>query len=114
MAYIFESEAFAQAIKLYRKNKKITQQVLADELLIARPTINLLENQKVKPTREQIEIICTKINQPISNFFHQEQVKPLLYMMGNINSFNDKETLIRMLERINIRNRYYLLNRRAN
>ena len=113
MAYFFESETFAAALKDYRIKNKLTQEVLAKELDIARPTINLFENQKAKPTREQIEKICTRIEMPISQFFLEKQTDPLLYMMGSLNQRDDREVLVKILERIDIRNRYILLSRRG-
>jgi DNA-binding XRE family transcriptional regulator len=113
MAYIFESEAFAKALREYREYKKVTQKGLADQLEIARPTINLLENQKTKPTREQLEKICTQIKQPIEAFFYQAQTEPLLYMMGSLNDHEDQDILVQTWERIEIRNRYILLNKRV-
>lgn len=113
MAYFFESETFATALKDYRIKNKLTQELLAKELDIARPTINLLENQKAKPTREQIEKICTKIDMPISHFFFEKPTDPLLYMMGSLDHSDDRDVMAKILERIDIRNRYILLSRRG-
>jgi len=112
MAYIFESEKFSDDLKNFRKNKNLTQEALATKTGIARPTISMLEKGKTKPTREQLEQLCSFIGQPIDRFFHQSTNQARLLMMGHFTDPADQAELANTLERINIRNRYILMNRR--
>lgn len=61
--------------KIYnlRKEKKLSQEELAEKLNVARPTISRWENNAVQPTMENIKSLCEMFNVAISYFFDNEE-----------------------------------------
>ena len=54
--------SIGERIKNLRKNNKITQEKLAEELGVARPTVSSWENNENKPTAENLSLLAVILN----------------------------------------------------
>lgn len=106
----FDTELFMKVFKEYRGKR--SQQEIAEELNLSRPMISLLENGKQAPTLETLKKICEKINKDVNTFFIKEEEDPVVLLMGKLKE-TDKDNLLEVLERINIREHYIAINQRC-
>jgi len=106
----FNKELFTQKLKEFRGSR--SQNDVADELNIKRPTLSLLENGKQLPTLEILTKICSKVDMSIDSFFIKEEQNPVLLMMGQLRE-SDQPKLNNVMERIKIREKYIAIGKRC-
>jgi transcriptional regulator with XRE-family HTH domain len=107
----FNKELFAQKLKEYKGTK--SQNDIADELDIKKPTLSLLENGKQLPTIEMLTKVCLYLNMSIDSFFIKEEQNSIPLMRRQLGD-SDKLKLNNVMERIKIREKYIAINRRCN
>lgn len=106
----FNKELFTQKLKEFRGLR--SQNDVADELNIKRPTLSLLENGKQLPTLEILTKVSTKTDMPIDNFFIKDEQNPVLLMIGQLRE-SDRPRLSNVMERIKIREKYIAISKRC-
>lgn len=63
-----------QKIKAERLKKKLTQEELAEKILVSRQTISNWENQRAIPTTDNIILLAQLFNLPIDYFYSENEV----------------------------------------
>ncbi|HEY9060077.1 MAG TPA: helix-turn-helix transcriptional regulator [Pseudobacteroides sp.] len=111
MLTVFDRDLLANELKSFREKNDLKQTELAERLGLNRTTISFFENKQQSPSTEVLNKICELINKPIDVFFVRENKDPLLMMMGKM-EVSDKETLLRVIDRIKIRKKYISLSNR--
>lgn len=111
MLTVFDKDLLAMELKSYRTNNGLKQSELATILGLNRSTISFFENQQQLPSTEVLNRLCDLIGKPVEHFFVQEKKDPLMLMMGKMEE-SDKDTLIKVIERIKVRKKYISLSKR--
>lgn len=106
----FNKELFTQKLKEFRGSR--SQNDIADELDIKRPTLSLLENGKQLPTLEILTKVCLKTDMSIDSFFIKDEQNPVLLMMGQLRE-SDRPKLGNVMDRIKIREKYIAISKRC-
>ncbi len=91
---------------------KESQSLFAEKLNIKRPTLSLLENGKQMPTIQILSKICELSGKSTEEYFEDSTTDALVYLMGSLDQA-DKENIKKMLERIEIKEKYELLAKRG-
>lgn len=97
-------------MKRYRGNR--SQNQIADELMINRATVSLLENGKQVPSLQILQRFCSYAKMSPNSFFAKEDDSNRNIMTFNLNG-EDNSKLLNVLKRIEIREKYVLLHRRC-
>lgn len=111
MKIVFDRCRFADELKLYRNRNDLTQKNLGELVGLNRATINLFENEQQLPSMENLSRVCEAIGKSVEEFFATENQDPILLMMGKLDKA-DHDTLIRVMDRIQVRKKYISLNKR--
>lgn len=84
-------ETLSNNLKQIRKEKKISQQYIAERSDMLASTYNRIENMKVTPSIETIERIANAIDVPFVELFKSRQIKDksLVDKLEMINSLSD-------------------------
>ncbi|MCK8479077.1 helix-turn-helix domain-containing protein [Psychroserpens algicola] len=80
-------------LKAIRKEKKISQQYIADRSDMLASTYNRIENMKVSPSIETIERIANAIDIPLAELFQSREISDKsvtqkLEMINNLSDYN--------------------------
>lgn len=83
---MYNSELIGKKIKEIRKNKKISQEKLAEMVAMNTRSILRLENAQSSPTLETLEKIAEALNVDIKVFFETETLESRSAILENINN----------------------------
>jgi transcriptional regulator with XRE-family HTH domain len=84
-------EIFSENLKAIRKEKKISQQYIAERSDMLASTYNRIENMKVSPSIETIERIADAIGVPFVELFQSREIsdKSLLQKLEILNQMSE-------------------------
>lgn len=92
---MFNTKLIGLKIKEIRKRKKISQEKLAEMVLMNHRSIVRLENSQSVPTVETLEKIAVALDVSISDFFETKMIKSRTEIVEDINNsikkMNDDE-----------------------
>ncbi len=107
---IFNTERFCADISNLRKDS--TQQKVAETLGVNRSTLSFLEGGKQTPSLEILNRVCELCKTTPNDYFIEQENDGLLYLMGSLKS-EDKSKIVNLMERISIKEKYAVLNKRS-
>ncbi len=92
---MFDTKLIGLKIKEIRKRKKISQEKLAEMVMMNHRSIVRLENSQSVPTVETLEKIAVALDVSISDFFETKMIKTRTEIVEDINNLikqmNDDE-----------------------
>ncbi len=106
----FDTEKFCADLVALRK--KSTQADLAALLGINRSTLSLLETGKQIPSLEILTKVCDLGSFQTNDYFVNSENNGLIYLMGTLEA-NDRGKIDKMMDSINIKEKYAILSRRC-
>lgn len=97
---------------LVELRKGSTQVKFADILGINRSTLSLLESGKQIPSLDILTKICSLGNFQANDYFTDNENDGLIYLMGTLED-SDREKISKMMEHIQIKEKYAMISRRC-
>lgn len=89
-----------ERIKHYRKAKKLTLSQLAGQQM-TKGMLSLIENNKAKPSLENLEYIASQLDVPVSELLSEDQTNELTSLLGRLENELTQESLYEDKDKLN-------------